>query len=343
MASIRFPSTQFFFAKNLAATVAAAKPGDEIILDSGVYDEAIAFDKPLTLSGAAGGGEVVLTGGVKIGPTGPVTLQNLTLACKSGAGLEARGTTTLRVMGVTLRHCKSGGLSLSAVVDAQISDCVFDGNLATGLEATDSSGVVRDCKFALNKFSSIMISGGKFNIAAGEISAPEKHAIYFRASAVGEVANCMFASAAATFSPVCATESANLVVTKCEFRNLTIAGVFAPGNARTRIDAYVFKDCRDRGVVAKGQAQVTVRKSQFGPLAQAALDASGQAKATVPDCVFSDCAPQEASVRVQSRASVSLTKSRFEKSGRILAFDGGSATLRDCRLVESIVGIEASG
>jgi nitrous oxidase accessory protein NosD len=138
--------------QDISAVIAAADPGDRIVLGAGTHRGPIVIDKPLTLMGRRG---AVVTGPedqpvILITTTEDVTIRNLTV--EGGySGIDIRDAVDVLIDGVTVTGALWHGI-FAHDVQVTILDCAISGltgPLAQGIEIINSDSheesVVQGC------------------------------------------------------------------------------------------------------------------------------------------------------------------------------------------------------
>jgi parallel beta-helix repeat protein len=129
----------------VADAVAAAQPGDEILIASGTYAETVVLDGLIDLV-LRGQGQAVLAGGSALDAA--LTIQNCTNVTVERLSLQnalGRGAFAVDSTGITLRQVKVEGGTTDGILAGEISSLLLDRCRVTGVE-----GIGIDLQLAVN-------------------------------------------------------------------------------------------------------------------------------------------------------------------------------------------------
>ncbi len=175
----------------LGAAIAAAEPGQRILILPGCYTESLQIDKPVTLIGQGKAGEVQIKSidspcitiqsdqvnlhnlaihacreagnalffGVEVSH-GTVLLEQCSITSDSLACLSLHGSTTnATVRGCTIRNGAAAGIDMYDGAQGIIEECVVQGNARAGIEVSHgASPIIRRCKIQHGLASGIFVT-----------------------------------------------------------------------------------------------------------------------------------------------------------------------------------------
>ncbi|WP_220682781.1 lectin like domain-containing protein [Methanofollis formosanus] len=159
--------------------VAAATPGDVILLGSGVYNENVVIDRPLTL---IGNGDPVVDGdgGDVLTLTGSnITVRGITLTDGADGILVVGNDVTLADLTVT--DCSENGIAVTSSASFTLTNCTAVGNAGAGLNFDDvRNGTLSRNTMAGNQWNLRFVpaAGYESSIAMDETNTVDGRPVY---------------------------------------------------------------------------------------------------------------------------------------------------------------------
>lgn len=326
----------------IAAALAAATSGDEIVIACGTYNEhSLALKPGITVRSATGSADCVTIDG-----------QHTAFRIMSGTavhGLSLEGLTFANggvrtLVGPPPRYrFLGGGLYLSSSQSVTIRDCDFHHNTANfgaAVHVVGSHLTVRDSAFRENvaargtlrvgNTGSLSVTGCAFQYAGGGISG-------YGFATVSAGGPTTIASSAFSNNPGAVSASADLLVTDCRFhRNASgqggVYGIRRPTFPLTNCDA-TFRRC-----VFDSCGGMT---NYFEDVAIFALSATAL---TLESCTFHDQVHPSALIRAAGGSQVDVTRTAFSSIDAAAIFQcvGGEVAL-SCSDLWASPGVEFAG
>ena len=177
---------------NIQDAVNKANPGDTLVLEPGVYQEAIVVNKSITIRGS---GNQTIIHGAGPNPVFTVTADNVKIldlqAIYSLYGVQAKGVIELEVRGCNFYN-NSMGVYLESCTEVSIEDCNFKDERSGGLYIQGSANVtVSGCHFTESLTGIHIMTSGANTITDSRFSGLEV-GILFEGSNYNTVQECTF-------------------------------------------------------------------------------------------------------------------------------------------------------
>jgi hypothetical protein len=202
--------------RSIRAAIDRARPGDAILIRSGIYEEALTIDKSLTIEGV---GDVQIDARDRIAAEikrAPVTLRNLALRTRNGqrcvnvmTGAEARLVdcdvsggkhAAVRVVesAALLRNCvvrdaRVEGVNFAAGARGEVIDCCIHENGSHGVrvEGRNSSVTITGCTIYAHRADSVLAEAPATTMLTdSRLSSPPNARVDGRDNIVQRVAGC---------------------------------------------------------------------------------------------------------------------------------------------------------
>ncbi len=278
---------------SIAAAIAAAQPGERVLVRPGLYRESIVIDKPLELVGDGEAGEIVIEGAgadtlVFDAPRGRIA--NLTL--RQAPSEESAAHCVVILSGhPVIEHCTISSRSLSCVaVRGKADPVIRDSRIVHGTQfgvvfEDDASGLIEACEIADHSIANLLIRERADPVARrNRIERGATFAVAVRDEAAGliednDIGGC-------ENSVVTLSDDASPTLRGNRIRGGRNFGVSVDGRATPLLEGNEIADNANCGIVIQGPSNPTLRHNRVHDNRNFGLSIQGETTALVEDNEF---------------------------------------------------------
>ena len=146
---------------SLRVALRQAQPGAVVQVLPGLYKEAVAVTRDVTLMGTGEASEVRILQGLTVEPGGRLTLVNATVENPLGVALVVLPGAQVEAEDSAFRDAPGGGVELGPGTAARFLRCRFSGNRCAGLLVMEAAqALLEDCDLSGNQDAGIHAAGG---------------------------------------------------------------------------------------------------------------------------------------------------------------------------------------
>ncbi|MDJ0726499.1 MAG: right-handed parallel beta-helix repeat-containing protein [Prochloraceae cyanobacterium] len=323
--------------------LAIAREGDTILVRSGLYQESITIDKPVTILGEAGAQDTIIEG-IELNcidmQASEAKIKNLTLqgdpaTCRPNfrAVLEIhRGNLIIENCFITT----SIGIGVKIYQGAfpLIKNCRIYGGKDTGIKIVrGGGGIIENCDISYHHSSNIIISGeGKSIVRKCKIHGSKKSGIWIAENSSALIEECQIYANA--YPGIGITSKSNPTIRNCQIYNGT-NGILITNNSRGTIEnCKIFKNSYP-GIAITAGANPTIRNCQIYNGTNG-ISIAERGKGIIEDCqIYNNTYPGIA-INLEGNPKITRCKIYEGKSYGILVTEKGKGIIEETEIYKNI-------